>query len=76
MKSKSVYFLLWLISVFGWLGLHHFYLGKILKGIIWILTFGFFGIGAIFDLFTIGKTVDNYNMKRDLKTIKRNTQRK
>jgi len=70
MKSKGVYFLLWLLSGFGWLGFHHFYLGKIGKGIIWILTGGVAGIGSLVDLFTIGSAVDNYNTKKELKTIR------
>ena len=72
MKSKGTAYLLWLISIFGWLGFQHFYLGKIGKGIIWILTGGVFGIGALIDLFTMGSQVDNYNTKEELKTIRTN----
>jgi len=72
MKSKGTAYLLWLISGFGWFGFHHFYLGKIGKGIIWILTGGVFGIGALIDLFTIGGAVENYNTKEELKTIRTN----
>ena len=70
MKSKGTAYLLWLISIFGWLGFHHFYLGKIIKGILWILTGGFFGIGSLIDLFTLGGAVENYNTKEELKTIR------
>jgi TM2 domain-containing membrane protein YozV len=70
MKSKGTAYLLWLISGFGWLGFHHFYLGKVGKGIIWILTGGVFGIGSLIDLFTLGGAVDNYNTKQDLETIR------
>jgi TM2 domain-containing membrane protein YozV len=70
MKNKGTAYLLWLLSIFGWLGFHHFYLGKILKGIIWILTFGFFGFGSLIDLFTLGNAVDNYNTKQELDTIR------
>ena len=70
MKSKGVAYILWLISGFGWLGFQHFYLGKIGKGIIWIFTGGFFGIGSLIDLFTLGGAVDNYNTKSELKTIR------
>lgn len=70
MKSKGTAYLLWLLSIFGWLGFHHFYLGKIAKGIIWILTGGVFGIGSLIDLFTIGGAVENYNTKQELKTIR------
>lgn len=70
MKSKGIAYLLWLISGFGWLGIHHFYLGKIGKGIIWIITGGVFGIGSLIDLFTLGGAVDNYNTKSELKEIR------
>lgn len=70
MKSKGTAYLLWLISIFGWLGFQHFYLGKIGKGIIWILTGGVFGIGSLVDLFTLGGAVDNYNTKQELNTIR------
>lgn len=70
MKSKGTAYLLWLLSIFGWLGFQHFYLGKIGKGIIWIFTGGVFGIGSLVDLFTLGGAVDNYNTKQELKTIR------
>ena len=47
MKSKGTAYLLWLIGFFGILGLQHFYLGKVVKGIVWLLTGGVFGFGAI-----------------------------
>jgi TM2 domain-containing membrane protein YozV len=61
MKSKFVAYLLWLISFFGWFGLHRFYLGKKVTGCIWIFTFGLVGIGAIYDFFTLGTQVETYN---------------
>ena len=73
MKSKGTAYLLWLVSIFGWLGFQHFYLGKIGKGIIWIFTGGVFGIGSLVDLFTLGGAVDNYNTKQELKTIRATT---
>lgn len=70
MKSKGMAYLLWFISIFGWLGFQHFYLGKIGKGIIWIFTGGVFGVGSLIDLFTLGGSVDNYNTQQELKTIR------
>ena len=70
MKSKGTAYLLWLVSIFGWLGFHHFYLGKIGKEIIWILTGGVFGIGLLIDLFTLGDAVERYNTYQELKTIR------
>ncbi len=70
MKTKGTAYLLWFLSIFGWLGFHHFYMGKIGKGILWILTGGVFGIGSLIDLFTLGGQVESYNTKQELKTIR------
>lgn len=72
MKSKVIAYVLWLVSIFGWLGFHRFYLGKIGTGIIWILTGGVFGIGSLIDLFILGGQVDQYNTKIELKGLKKN----
>ena len=70
MKSKGTAYFLWLISFFGWFGFHRFYLGKVGTGILWIITFGVFGIGALIDLFTLGGQVDQYNTTEELKTLR------
>lgn len=69
MRSKGTAYILWLASIFGWLGLHRFYLNKVGTGIVWIFTGGVFGIGSLIDLFTLGGQVDNFNAKVQLKTI-------
>ncbi|XP_050431677.1 dnaJ homolog subfamily C member 22 [Adelges cooleyi] len=59
-KSKALAYLLWLMGGLG--GLHHFYLGRDLQGILWWCTFGgYFGFGWLRDLFYIGRYVDNAN---------------
>ena len=69
-KSKGVAYLLWLLSIFGWLGFHRFYLGRWGTAILWILTAGLFGIGSFIDLFTLGGKVEMYNAELETKEIK------
>lgn len=70
MKSKGIAYVLWAVSIFGWLGLHRFYLGKVGTGLIWIFTGGAFGVGALIDLFTLGGQVEQHNTNCELKTIR------
>lgn len=42
-----------LCILFGYLGVHYFYVGKVTMGIIYLLTVGLFGIGWIVDIFRI-----------------------
>ena len=72
MKSKGTAFLLTLLGVILVAGLQHIYMGKILKGLLWLFTLGVFGIGTLIDIFTIGSQVDNYNTQIELKTIRAN----
>jgi TM2 domain-containing membrane protein YozV len=63
MKSKNTAYLLWFFGLFGWLGLHRFYLRKYATGILWIVTGGVLGIGSLYDLFALGDMVDLHNMR-------------
>ena len=58
-KSKWFAFILCLFG--GFFGLHYFYVGRIAKGLLYMFTFGLFGIGWVIDLASIftGKFRDN-----------------
>ena len=56
------YSIAWILQTFlGMFGIHRFYLGKIGTGIIWLLTGGLFGIGYVYDYFTLNGQVDEAN---------------
>ena len=61
MKSKATAYLLWCLCFIGICGVHKFYINKVGMGILYFFTFGFFGIGQLIDLFTLGSQVDTYN---------------
>jgi TM2 domain-containing membrane protein YozV len=46
-------YLLWGLGCFGFCGIHRFYLGKPVSGLIWLFTLGLFGFGQFIDLFLI-----------------------
>ncbi|MHC4179916.1 MAG: NINE protein [Planctomycetota bacterium] len=66
MKSTAVAYLLWVVGGFGVLGLHRFYLGRWVSGLIWFLTGGLLFVGALIDLFTIPGMVRVENLSRHL----------
>lgn len=52
----------WLLHVFlGPLGLHRFYLGHWVSGLIWLLTGGILGLGWLYDWLTLNELVDEAN---------------
>jgi TM2 domain-containing membrane protein YozV len=51
--NVGVAYLLWALSAFGVCGIHRFYLGKPVSGLIWLFTVGLCGFGQIIDLFLI-----------------------
>ena len=61
-KSKSTALILCILL--GYLGAHHFYVGKVGMGILYLFTMGLFGIGWIIDIVMIatGSFKDKSNL--------------
>jgi TM2 domain-containing membrane protein YozV len=56
------YTVAWLLLTFlGVFGIHRFYLGKFITGLIYLLTLGLFGIGLLYDLWTMNGQVSEVN---------------
>ena len=53
MKSGPAAYLAWALCFAGLAGLHRFYLGRPVSGLIWLLTLGLLGVGQVIDLFLI-----------------------
>lgn len=56
--SPGVAYLLWLLCFVGVFGVHRFYTGRWVTGLIWLLTGGLLLIGQIIDLFLIPAQCD------------------
>jgi TM2 domain-containing membrane protein YozV len=63
MYTYGVAYLLWLGCLIGFCGLHRFYVGRPISGIIWFLTIGLLGFGQLIDLFLIPSMVDYANFR-------------
>ncbi len=54
--------LAWILLTFlGVLGIHRFYLGKWITGILYLLTGGLLGLGLLYDLWTLNEQVSQSN---------------
>lgn len=55
----------WLLLTFlGLLGLHRFYLGKWFTGLLYLLSAGLFGLGYLYDYWTLNRQIDEINRQR------------
>lgn len=63
LNSTGTSYLLWLTCLFGISGIHRFYNKRPITGVLWLVTWGFFGFGQFIDLFLIPNMVDEHNLK-------------
>ena len=61
--DPGVAYILWTFGLMGFCGIHRFYSGKITSGLVYFLTFGFFGVGQFVDLFLIPGMTRERNMR-------------
>nr|AIE99666.1 putative membrane protein [uncultured marine group II/III euryarchaeote KM3_115_D04] len=67
MASVFFAYILWLF--FGWLGIHRFYTGNVITGLIWMFSLGLFGIGWFVDIFLVPGLVAAANQRNQQKII-------
>ena len=61
------YNLAWILLTFlGIFGVHRFYLGKWLTGLIYLFTGGLFLIGIIYDFWTLNEQINDINQEKPL----------
>ncbi len=61
-SGRISYTLAWaLLTFLGIFGVHRFYMGKWVTGIVYLLTAGLFGIGFLYDLWTLNDQVSLIN---------------
>ena len=60
--GRKSYNVSWVLLTFlGIVGIHRFYLGKWLTGLLWLLTGGLLMLGVLYDYWTLNRQVDEIN---------------
>ncbi len=61
--GKYDYNLSWILLTFGGIfGLHRFYLGKWISGLVWLCTGGLFLFGYLYDFWTLNEIISERNV--------------
>lgn len=63
MNNVGTAYVLWLGCLLQLHGLQRLYNGKIFTGLLWMFTFGMFGVGQLVDLLLIPNMVEEHNLK-------------
>lgn len=60
--GSTDYSVAWILLMFvGALGIHRFYQAKFFTGLIYLMTFGLFGIGYVYDVLTLNEQISDQN---------------
>lgn len=63
-EGRLDYTTIWVLLTFlGVFGAHRFAMGKWITGLVYIFTFGLFGLGYIYDLCTLNSQIDEINLQ-------------
>jgi TM2 domain-containing membrane protein YozV len=68
-KEKGTAYMLWAACFLGVAGLQRLYAGKIGTGLLYLFTWGLFGIGQVVDLFLIPRMVEDANNRLALEGV-------
>ncbi len=64
-SGETDYSVAWLLLTFlGIFGIHRFYMGKWLSGLLYLLTGGLFLLGVLYDFLTLNEQVDTLNRQQ------------
>ncbi|MBI5863212.1 MAG: TM2 domain-containing protein [Planctomycetes bacterium] len=63
MRSMGAAYGLWALCLIGVAGVHRFYSGKYITGVIWFLTWGLLGLGSLLDLLLIPGMIERANRR-------------
>lgn len=64
-EGKINYDVAWILLTFlGLFGVHRFYMGKWISGILYLLTLGIFGMGYVYDFWTLNDQITVINSAR------------
>ncbi|MFK7759436.1 MAG: NINE protein [Phycisphaerales bacterium] len=70
MRSTGISYLVWCLCFVGFCGIHRFYNGKWITGLLWFFTGGFLFIGQFIDLILIPAMTERANYKTKLEVAR------
>ncbi|MEO0648819.1 MAG: NINE protein [Cyanobacteria bacterium J06650_10] len=71
-SNTAVSYLFWAAGLCGFCGLHRLYNGKIASGLLWMSTFGLFGVGQLVDLAYIPGMAEERSLRLRDRNYRRN----